>query len=165
MNAAITLLFSECAICEQLFLKQIRKCAQSIIILVSSPEYDLCECPGNSTTFALCKCRANFQSGDSPHHNSLSGDFPLWLPRAKAHVGLHVACYSIKSSRAHSHVNWLQEETDVSGTISVPIIRTLTQLCAWEDFIEFNHCESFKLYSLLLLFSFNQNWHSLINFS
>jgi hypothetical protein len=30
---------------------------------------------------------------------------------------------SIKSSRAHSCVNWLQVGTDVLGTISVPIIR------------------------------------------
>jgi hypothetical protein len=75
---------------------------------------------------------------------------------------------SIKSSRAHSHVNWLREETDVSGTISVPIIRVvmwaeivpetsvssfnqLTRLCAREDFIEFSRRESFKLYSDELL--------------
>jgi hypothetical protein len=32
---------------------------------------------------------------------------------------------SIKSSRAYSRVNWLHEETDVSGTISVPITRVL----------------------------------------
>jgi hypothetical protein len=32
---------------------------------------------------------------------------------------------STKSSRAHSRVNWLQVETDVSGTISVPIIRVV----------------------------------------
>jgi hypothetical protein len=32
---------------------------------------------------------------------------------------------SIKSSRAHSRVNWLQKEIDVSGNISVPIIRVV----------------------------------------
>jgi hypothetical protein len=32
---------------------------------------------------------------------------------------------SVKSSRAHSCVNWLQVETDVSGTISLPIIRVV----------------------------------------
>jgi hypothetical protein len=47
---------------------------------------------------------------------------------------------SIKSSRARSRVNWLQEETDVSGTISVPetsvsFWNQLTPLCAQEDFI------------------------------
>jgi hypothetical protein len=35
---------------------------------------------------------------------------------------------SIKSSRAHSRFNWLQVETDVSGTISVPIIRVVMWL-------------------------------------
>jgi hypothetical protein len=33
---------------------------------------------------------------------------------------------SIKSSRAHSRVNWLQVETNFSETISVPIIRVVT---------------------------------------
>jgi hypothetical protein len=35
---------------------------------------------------------------------------------------------SIKSSRAHSGVNWLQVETDVSGTIFVPIIRVVKRI-------------------------------------
>jgi hypothetical protein len=34
----------------------------------------------------------------------------------------------IKSSRAHSHVNWLQVETDVLWTISVPISRVVMWL-------------------------------------
>jgi hypothetical protein len=50
---------------------------------------------------------------------------------------------SIKSSQAHSRVNWLQEETDVSGTIcpyhrgsdvrtiSVPVIMVLTSEPRW----------------------------------
>jgi hypothetical protein len=33
---------------------------------------------------------------------------------------------AIKSSQAHSRVNWLQVETDVSGTVSVPIIWVLS---------------------------------------
>jgi hypothetical protein len=77
--------------------------------------------------------------------------------------------YSIKSSEAHSCVSWLQVETNVSGTISVPIITTLmmgtgcrwlvstcnqlTRLCAREDFIEFSRCESFKLYFVFILCS------------
>lgn len=32
---------------------------------------------------------------------------------------------SIKFSRAISHINWLIEKTDVSGTISVPVITVL----------------------------------------
>jgi hypothetical protein len=36
---------------------------------------------------------------------------------------------SIKSSRAHSRGNWLQKETDVSGTISVP--PSLGLWCDW----------------------------------
>jgi hypothetical protein len=49
----------------------------------------------------------------------------------------------LKFSRAHSRVKWLQEETDVLGTTSVPNIRVLmwldtpsTRLCAREDFVE-----------------------------
>jgi hypothetical protein len=37
----------------------------------------------------------------------------------------------IKSSRAHSRVNWLQVQTDVSGTISVPIIRVVMSSQSW----------------------------------
>jgi hypothetical protein len=32
---------------------------------------------------------------------------------------------TIKSSQAQSRVSWLQEETNVLGTISVPIIRVV----------------------------------------
>jgi hypothetical protein len=64
---------------------------------------------------------------------------------------------SIKSSWTRSRINWLQQETDVSGTISVPMMGTeiisscnqLAQLCAREDFIEFSRCESFKLYNVV----------------
>jgi hypothetical protein len=49
--------------------------------------------------------------------------------------------HSIKSSRAHSRVNWLQEETDVSEIISVPIIRVLMLL----DFIEYRHIRNLMM--------------------
>jgi hypothetical protein len=35
---------------------------------------------------------------------------------------------SIKSSRAHSRVKWFHVESDVSGTISVPIIKVVMWL-------------------------------------
>jgi hypothetical protein len=73
----------------------------------------------------------------------------------------------IKSSRSYSSVSWLQEETDVLGTIcphnqgcdvmigteivpetSVYSCNRLTQLCARKDFIEFSRRESFKLYTI-----------------
>jgi hypothetical protein len=76
---------------------------------------------------------------------------------------------SIKYYRAHSHVNWLQEKTDVMGTISVPTIRVLmmgtdmvpetsdsscnqlTRLCAQEDFIELVIHYYLKYYELFSL--------------
>jgi hypothetical protein len=55
-------------------------------------------------------------SGSSSSSSSISILYNLKLSRR---------LNSIKFSRAHSRVNWLQVETDVSGTISVPIIRVV----------------------------------------
>jgi hypothetical protein len=40
-------------------------------------------------------------------------------------LSMKLSPFSIKSSRAHSCLNWLQVETDVSRTIFVPIIRVV----------------------------------------
>jgi hypothetical protein len=79
----------------------------------------------------------------------------------------------IKSSREHSRVNWLQEEADGSGTISVPIIRvvmwldtpsvpsTYLRLCAREEFTEFSRREGFKLYKIYRVFVFTRRTQSI----
>jgi hypothetical protein len=56
--------------------------------------------------------------------SSAEAEKALWLPKFTIYnLKLSRWLNSIKSSQAHSCVNWLQVETNVSGTISVPIIR------------------------------------------
>jgi hypothetical protein len=58
---------------------------------------------------------------------------------------------SLKSSRAHSRVNWLQEETDVSGTVPETSVFPCNQLmlrCARVDFIGCIFLSAFILFCI-----------------
>jgi hypothetical protein len=51
--------------------------------------------------------------------------------------------------RVSSHITTLMMATEIVPEMPVSTCNQLTRLCAREDFVEFIHCESFKLQKIL----------------